>query len=280
MDMIKDALERLCRYFDHVAIHPPAADACEDLEDEGFEVEVILPGTLRDHTGGRGHDRGAVVWKFGAEDLETLKTQVSERIAAEYDGASRAVMKRALLDELDKAVAFDLPPSLVEAEAGQIAHQLWHDENPDVEGHDHDKIEPTDFGIRLHSEIGKRFPLHCTAMGKVLLAYSDAATIRTITRRKLKRYTANTITDPKALRLELETVVANGYAVDREEITRGLVCIAAPIYGVDGNVEAAISCTMSSFDATEKLLKDVARHVVECAQTASALERPLGYETA
>jgi trigger factor len=41
-------------------------------------------------------------------------------------------------------VKFELPPSLVEAEAGQIAHQLWHDENPDVQGHDHPEIEPTD----------------------------------------------------------------------------------------------------------------------------------------
>ena len=82
--------------------------------------------------------------KFGADDLETLKGQVSERIAAEYTGAARAVMKRALLDELDKAVKFDLPPSLVDAEAKQIAHQLWHEENPEVEGHDHEEVEATE----------------------------------------------------------------------------------------------------------------------------------------
>ena len=82
--------------------------------------------------------------KFGAEDLAALKTQISERLEAEYAGAARAVMKRGLLDELDKLVSFDLPPSLVEAEAGQIAHQLWHEENPDVQGHDHPEIETTD----------------------------------------------------------------------------------------------------------------------------------------
>ncbi len=82
--------------------------------------------------------------KFGAEDLAALKTQIGERLETEYAGAARAVMKRALLDELDEAVSFELPPSLVEAEAGQIAHQLWHDENPDVQGHDHPEIEPTD----------------------------------------------------------------------------------------------------------------------------------------
>lgn len=82
--------------------------------------------------------------QFGAEDLEQLKGQVSERLEAEFAGASRAVMKRALLDQLDDLAKFDLPPSLVDAEAGQIAHQLWHEENPDVEGHDHPEIEPTD----------------------------------------------------------------------------------------------------------------------------------------
>ena len=82
--------------------------------------------------------------KFGAEDLEALKGQISERLEAEYAGASRAITKRALLDALDKAVSFDLPTTLVEAEANQIAHQLWHEENPDVQGHDHPEINPTD----------------------------------------------------------------------------------------------------------------------------------------
>ncbi len=82
--------------------------------------------------------------RYGAEDLEALKGQIRERLEAEYRGAARAVMKRALLDALDEKVTFELPPSLVEAEAAQIAHQLWHDENPDVQGHDHEPVEPTD----------------------------------------------------------------------------------------------------------------------------------------
>ena len=82
--------------------------------------------------------------KFGAEDLEALKGQISERLEAEYAGASRQVLKRKLLDALDGVVSFDLPPSLVDAEAKQIAHQLWHEENPDVQGHDHPEIETTE----------------------------------------------------------------------------------------------------------------------------------------
>ncbi len=82
--------------------------------------------------------------KYGAEDLAALKGQIAERLEAEYAGASRAILKRSLLDQLDAMVKFDLPPTLVEAEAGQIAHQLWHEENPDVHGHDHPEIETTD----------------------------------------------------------------------------------------------------------------------------------------
>jgi trigger factor len=87
--------------------------------------------------------------KFGVDDLATLRTQVTERITSEFDGAARSVMKRSLLDELDKAVTFELPPSLVEAEAKQIAHQLWHEENPEVEGHDHAEVEATEEHTKL-----------------------------------------------------------------------------------------------------------------------------------
>ncbi|MGH1329708.1 MAG: trigger factor [Paracoccaceae bacterium] len=82
--------------------------------------------------------------QFGAEDLAALKGQVAERLEAEYAGASRAIMKRTLLDELDTLVKFELPEALLDAEANQIAHQLWHEENPDVQGHDHPEIETTD----------------------------------------------------------------------------------------------------------------------------------------
>lgn len=82
--------------------------------------------------------------KFGAEDLAALKTQIAERLEAEYKGAARAVMKRSLLDQLDEMVKFDLPANLVEAEAAQIAHQLYHEEHPDDHGHNHGAIEPTE----------------------------------------------------------------------------------------------------------------------------------------
>jgi trigger factor len=91
----------------------------------------------------------ALAKRFGAESLEALKTQIAGRLEAEYQGAARAVLKRALLDRLDAMVSFDLPPALVEAEANQIAHQLWHEEHPDHHGHDHGAIAPTEEHRRL-----------------------------------------------------------------------------------------------------------------------------------
>ena len=104
--------------------------------------------------------------RFGADDLEALKAQIRDRLKAEYAGAARAVMKRKLLDALDQRVDFDLPPSLEETEAKQIAHQLWHEEHPEVQGHDHPEIEVTEehrklaqrrvrLGLLL-AEIGRR----------------------------------------------------------------------------------------------------------------------------
>ena len=87
--------------------------------------------------------------KYGAEDLEALKGQIRERLEAEYNGAARQVAKRHLLDKLDELVEFPLPPALVDAEAKQIAHQLWHEENPEVQGHDHPEIEPTEEHVKL-----------------------------------------------------------------------------------------------------------------------------------
>ena len=110
--------------------------------------------------------------RYGADDLDSFRTQIRERLEAEYAQAARAVLKRALLDKLDEAVSFDLPPSLVDAEAKQIAHQLWHDENPEVQGHDHPEIEPTEehrkladrrvkLGLLL-AEIGRRNEVEIT----------------------------------------------------------------------------------------------------------------------
>jgi trigger factor len=91
----------------------------------------------------------ALATRFGAENLDALKAQVRTRLGDEYAQASRSILKRRLMDALDERVGFDLPPTLVDVEARQIAHQLWHEEHPDHHGHDHDAIAATDEHRRL-----------------------------------------------------------------------------------------------------------------------------------
>jgi trigger factor len=103
------------------------------------EIKAPVPAPIDD----------ALAERFGMENLEALKGQVRDRLADEYRGAGRALLKRKLLDALDEKVAFALPETLVDAEAKQIAHQLWHDDNPSVTGHDHPEIEPTEEHVAL-----------------------------------------------------------------------------------------------------------------------------------
>ena len=87
--------------------------------------------------------------KFGAEDLEELKERATEAIKSEGDSVARSILKRTLFDELDKVLKFDLPSSLVEREAEQIAYQLWRDEHPEADAPDDEDIKPNDEHNRL-----------------------------------------------------------------------------------------------------------------------------------
>ena len=112
--------------------------------------------------------------QFGAEDLAGLKVQITERLEAEYAGASRSITKRALLDALDTQVSFDLPEVLVTAEANQIAHQLWHEDNPEVQGHDHPEVEATAEHIELAQRRVKLGLLLADIGQKAEVSVSDA----------------------------------------------------------------------------------------------------------
>lgn len=237
---------------------------------KGFRILEVITGT------GRGLAFSEIVdaTAIPKASVHRLLRELVDLSALAYDETTRRYQGGLFLAELGASVTanYDIRriarPHLEDLQlmTGNVATLGIRDREKGIYL---DKIEPTGFVIRLHSEVGKSFPLHCTAMGKVLLAHSDAATIRRIARRKLKLYTANTITDGKTLRKELETVISKGYAVDREEITRGLVCVAAPIYGIDNEVVAALSCTLSSFDATKAILDETTGYVVRSARAAS-----------
>ena len=91
--------------------------------------------------------------------------------------------------------------------------------------------------------------------------------------RRLKEFTPHTITDPIALKRELDRVRRSGYALDREEITRGIVCIAAPIRNPDGETVAAISVAFPAYISRERGMRDDIRFVTRCATAITAALR-------
>ncbi|TSD62838.1 IclR family transcriptional regulator [Aeromicrobium piscarium] len=97
---------------------------------------------------------------------------------------------------------------------------------------------------RSPSRTGGRMPLHCTAIGKALLAYGDAELRRSVLESPLPRRTPRTVVAPGLLASQLVAVVETGVAFEREESTTGLLCVASAVLDVDGRgAVAAISVT-------------------------------------
>ena len=118
-----------------------------------------------------------------------------------------------------------------------------------------DKIESKDFGIKLFSEIGKTFPLHCTGLGKALLSFSSDDTVAKLLKAPLEALTENTITDSEVFKRELTLIRDRGYAMDNEEITRGIMCVAAPVFGFNGEMVCAISITFPAYINDDRGIK-------------------------
>jgi DNA-binding IclR family transcriptional regulator len=96
--------------------------------------------------------------------------------------------------------------------------------------------------IRTTAQPGYRKPLYCTGLGKAFLAFLPEEKRKEILdRTPLISITDKTITDRKKLEKELERSIDAGYSIDDEENEEGLFCLAAPVFGADGTIQAAIS---------------------------------------
>lgn len=121
------------------------------------------------------------------------------------------------------------------------------------------------------TQIGTRRPLHCTALGKAILASSDDALTQAVIEAGLTRFTPYTITSPQRLLDELEVIRQERVAYDREEYHLGMTCVAAPVHGHGHMVDAALSVTglAGRFNAE--------RQAAAVRTAALALSRALGY---
>jgi len=129
--------------------------------------------------------------------------------------------------------------------------------------------------LRMHLTVGSGVPAHATALGKVLLATLEPAELtRRLRGRRLECLTQRTIGDRTALRSALAQVREQGFAVDDEECSLGLRCVAAPIVDRQGLVVAALSIS----GPTQRLPHSALTRLVEAVRGAAReLSHRLGY---
>lgn len=120
--------------------------------------------------------------------------------------------------------------------------------------------------IMVKSWLGKRLSLHCSGLGKVLLAWLPEDKVDLLLpNESLERHTDTTITTKTAFKEELEKVRQRGWAFDNGEDFDGVTCIAAPVFDHLGKVVAAISTSGVVFQMPSEKIELFAQYVVEAA---------------
>jgi len=118
--------------------------------------------------------------------------------------------------------------------------------------------------LRVSTGVGTLAPLHSTALGKVLLAFGDSALPA-----ELARHTPRTITDAQTLRMHLEQTRRQGYAIDDEEFSYDVRCVAVPLYGLDDELLGAIGISGPGARLTLARIHDLACEVLRVGQALS-----------
>ncbi|WP_251858323.1 IclR family transcriptional regulator [Herbiconiux sp. L3-i23] len=179
---------------------------------------------------------------------------------------------QAFLDGLDiSRLAFDLIEGLVE-ETNETSFMGILDRNQVLYVAAVSSPQP----VRPVSRVGHRNPLHCTGIGKTLLAYSSDEKRDALLQGELIRRTPNTITDKTELLAELDVIRERGYAIDEIENEEGVRCVAAPVRDHLGEVVAAISVSAPAYRFSHE---DVERFAPRVVATAMELSFRAGYRT-
>jgi IclR family transcriptional regulator, KDG regulon repressor len=132
--------------------------------------------------------------------------------------------------------------------------------------------EDTDASLNVQTEIGQEAPLHCTAIGKALIAHlSQDELEKILENRELTRFTSRTITTIRELIPHLQTANERGYTLDDEEYHPGVRCISAPIRDHRNIVVAAIGISGPSIRVTPDKIPDMASVVMDTANQISQL---------
>jgi DNA-binding IclR family transcriptional regulator len=126
------------------------------------------------------------------------------------------------------------------------------------------------YWVRLAAEIGKKDPLYCTAIGKLILSHLDEDELTDYMKRtEFLPRTVNTIIDPTEYRDELKKVKERRFSIDNEELEIGLICVGSPIVGKDGELIAIIGISGPTTRVNEEMLKRMEEKLVETTDEIS-----------
>ncbi|MFB5934555.1 IclR family transcriptional regulator [Peribacillus frigoritolerans] len=139
-----------------------------------------------------------------------------------------------------------------------------------------ERVVANDSDLRLQFHLSLTSPPYSTALGKVLLAFTEETKVEQyLSMTKLKAYTSYTTVDPKIFLLELAQIREKGYYLSHETFENGISCLAAPIFNKNGLIKAAISICAPTIRIISRE-KELVRQLME---TTSKVSNKLGYNS-
>ncbi|MDA3129041.1 IclR family transcriptional regulator [Aliibacillus thermotolerans] len=194
---------------------------------------------------------------FIEQDSETKKYRL---------GYQYLELSAKLLDSID--IRKEATPYLKELESlsNEVIHLVIYSQKEAVYI---EKLEGNET-LRMHSQVGKIAPMHCTSAGKTILAYLPERTVEEIIDEKgLPKHTENTITNREALFQDLEKIRKRGYGKEVEENEVGITCIAAPIFNFRGEIAGSISISGPTIRMSEERLEELKGPLMEAGRKVS-----------
>ncbi|HXX24536.1 MAG TPA: IclR family transcriptional regulator [Terriglobia bacterium] len=206
-------------------------------------VNLVSHGFVEEAPGSRGYQLSFKVLRMGLRVLDRLDFRlVAEPLLRELHQQTKETVQLAILHE-----------------TGAISIEKFGSPQP----------------VSLDARLGEVMPLHCTGVGKTLLAYQGGDLLKRVARTAgFPRFTPHTITSLANLKKELERIREQGYAVDEEEAVEGLRCVAGPVFDHAGRVVAAFSVAGPATRITPPRLPEIARMV---SATSQQISFRLGY---
>lgn len=254
----------------------PQADGAHDSPvSSGNAVEKVIRLVEATTEPGGPHRLGDIASAAGVGKPSAhriLATLVSERFLVN-DGTGRygaGPRLRALSARLGEGNAPGIDDVLAELQrqVGQTVHMALRSGDRVVYTHKVNADQP----YRMASRVGMSLPLHCTAIGKCVLAHMTSGEVdNLVSTVGLPRRTPATITEPDHLTAELDQVRANGFAVDDEENESTVRCLAAPILDDEGRPLGGISVSTLTLATSRDELEGYGDHVREATMTMSRL---------